>query len=136
MIEYNEIDIDYLGRTMRAEAIGEGEYGMLLVGNVILNRLLCKSPDFNDVNTIQDVIFQTPGGFASVNSNLFLAPATETEKVLALRVLKGEKFWPATRALWFYAPEKGSECLKIWLNQNLVSKYKNHCFYAPGEWQC
>ncbi|MDD2410036.1 MAG: cell wall hydrolase [Bacilli bacterium] len=136
MIEYNELDVDYLGRAMRAEAIGEGEYGMLLVGNVIINRVLCNSPDFKNATTIQEIIFQTPGGFACINSNLFRNPSTTYEKKLALRVIKGEKFWPATRALWYYAPEKGDKCLSTWLNQKLVSRYKNHCFYAPEEGQC
>ena len=40
VIEYNETDVDYLARLMRAEAIGDGEYGMLLVGNVVVNRAL------------------------------------------------------------------------------------------------
>lgn len=136
MLEYNELDVDYLGRAMRAEAIGEGEYGMLLVGNVIVNRALCSSPDFKNANTIQDVIFQTPGGFACINSDLFQTPATKYEREIALRVIKGEKFWPATRALWYYAHEKDVECLPTWFNQKLVSKYKNHCFYAPEEGQC
>ena len=77
---------------MRAEAIGEGEYGMLLVGNVIINRVLCDSPDFKNAKTIEEVVFQTPGGFACINSDLFQAPATDYEKELAMRVISGENF--------------------------------------------
>ncbi len=136
MVEYSKRDVDFLGRAMRAEAIGEGEYGMLLVGNVIINRVLCDSPDFKNAKTIEEVVFQTPGGFACINSDLFQAPATDYEKELAMRVISGEKFWPATRALWFYAPPAGETCLPEWFNQPLVAKHKNHCFYAPAENIC
>ena len=68
---YTDTDIDFLARLMRAEAIGEGEYGMLLVGNVVVNRVLCNSPDFEKMTTIQEVIFQAPGGFAGTKSELF-----------------------------------------------------------------
>lgn len=132
VIEYNETDVDYLARLMRAEAIGDGEYGMLLVGNVVVNRALNEFPDFRQINTIQQVIFQTPGGFAGINSELFKTPATNDEKVLARRVLAGNKYWPASNALWFYAPKKGENCLPTWFNQPNVGKYKNHCFYVPN----
>ena len=79
-IDYTDVDLDFLARLMRAEAIGEGEYGMLLVGNVVVNRLVCNSPDFEKLTTIQSVIFQTPGGFAGVKSDLFKLPANAEEK--------------------------------------------------------
>lgn len=133
---YTETDLDFLARLMRAEAIGEGEYGMLLVGNVVINRLLCKSPDFEKITTLQEVIFQTPGGFAGVKSELFKLSSTIEEQNLAIRVLNGEQFWPASRALWFYAPKPKEECLPTWFNQKNVGRYKNHCFYVPEEGQC
>ncbi len=134
--DYTNTDIDLLARLMRAEAIGEGEYGMLLVGNVVVNRVLCNSPDFEKITTVQEVIFQTPGGFAGIKSDLFKLSSTPEEQELAKRVLEGEKFWPASRALWFYAPKKDEECLTTWFNQQNVGKYKNHCFYVPEEGQC
>lgn len=134
--DYTDTDIEFLARLMRAEAIGEGEYGMLLVGNVVVNRVLCNSPDFEKTTTIQEVIFQTPGGFAGVKSDLFKLSSSNEEKELAKRVLNGEKFWPASRALWFYAPKKDEKCLPTWFNQKNVGRYKNHCFYIPEEGQC
>lgn len=132
VIEYDETDVDYLARLMRAEAVGDGEYGMLLVGNVVVNRAVVTHPDFQKVNTIQQVIFQTPGGFAGIHSELFKTPSTTEERALALRVLAGNKFWPASNALWFYAPKEGEDCLPTWYNQPNVGKYKNHCFYIPS----
>ena len=86
---YTDADLDYLARLMRAEAIGEGEYGMLLVGNVVVNRLLCNSPDFEKTKTLQEVIFQTPGGFAGVKSDLFKLASSSEEKELARILLNG-----------------------------------------------
>ncbi|MDD2505252.1 MAG: cell wall hydrolase [Bacilli bacterium] len=133
---YDNTDIDFLARLMRAEAIGEGEYGMLLVGNVVVNRLLCNSPDFEKITTLQEVIFQSPGGFAGVQSELFKLSSTPEEQALAQRVLDGEKFWPASRALWFYAPKNNEKCLTTWFNQQNIGQYKSHCFYVPEEGQC
>ena len=44
-INYTEKELDLLARLMRAEAVGEGDLGMLMVGNVIVNRALA-SPEF------------------------------------------------------------------------------------------
>ena len=38
LISYTSKEVDQMARLMRAEAIGEGELGMLMVGNVIVNR--------------------------------------------------------------------------------------------------
>ena len=38
LVTYTSKELDQMARLMRAEAIGEGELGMLMVGNVIINR--------------------------------------------------------------------------------------------------
>lgn len=40
IIKYNTKERDLLARLMRAEAVGEGDLGMLMVGNVVVNRAL------------------------------------------------------------------------------------------------
>ena len=62
IIQYTEKELDTLARLMRAEAIGEGELGMLMVGNVVVNRALANCLTFKNTPTINDVIFQSPGG--------------------------------------------------------------------------
>ena len=96
LISYTSKEVDQMARLMRAEAIGEGELGMLMVGNVIVNRAIADCLTFKNTMTIESVIFQSPGGFAGVNSNLFYSGATTTEKELALRNLNGETYYPAT----------------------------------------
>ena len=39
IVSYNSKELDLLARIMRAEALNEGELGMLMVGNVVINRV-------------------------------------------------------------------------------------------------
>lgn len=83
-VKYRDSDIDLMARMMRAEAEGEGKQGMLYVGNVIVNRAIADCLDFNDVRSINDVIFQIQGGnysFEAVQKgNLFYQRARSSEK--------------------------------------------------------
>ena len=45
-MKYTESDVALMARMMRAEAEGEGQLGMLMVGNVIVNRLKADCLDF------------------------------------------------------------------------------------------
>ena len=131
LVQYTTKDLDLLARLMRAEAVGEGELGMLMVGNVVVNRTIANCLTFRNNTNISDTIFQSPGGFAGINSNLFFSTATTKEKELAERVLRGEYYYPATNALWFYAPSENANCVAVWYDQELAGKYKSHCFYEP-----
>ena len=134
IIDYTKEEKDLLARIMRAEALSEGDLGMLMVGNVIINRCVANCYTFNDVRTLTDAIYQK-NQFSGTNSSLFQAKPTTAEKRLAERILKGEKFHPADRALWFYA-EKSNNCKNTWYNQPNAGKYKNHCFYKPNSGNC
>lgn len=136
VIKYNEKELTLLARLMRAEAVGEGDLGMLMVGNVGLNRIIADCLDFTNIRTITDMIYQTPGGFSGKDSPLFFSNPTTRQKQLAERVLRGEYFYPATNALWFYSPKEKESCKSTWFNQNLSGRYKSHCFYEPKEGAC
>lgn len=136
LIKYTTKERDMLARLMRAEAIGEGELGMLMVGNVVTNRVIASCLTFKDIRTLEQAIYQNPGGFSGKDSQLFFSNPTTAEKNLANRILKGEYYYPATHALWFYAPKSGENCLSTWWDQNLSGKYKNHCFYEPDMGIC
>jgi len=136
LINYNSRELDLLARLMRAEALGEGNLGMLMVGNVVVNRAIADCYTFKNVRTISDVVYQSPGGFVGVKSSLFNSAATTKEKELAERCLRGEYYHPATNALWFYAPGVGNSCKGSFYSQPLAGKYKNHCFYKPESGVC
>ena len=136
ILRYTSKERDLLARLMRAEAIGEGDLGMLMVGNVVVNRGIANCLTFKNIRTITDVIYQNPGGFSGKDSPLFFSNPTTSQKNLADRVLKGEYFYPATHSLWFYAPGSNSNCKSTWWDQKLSGRYKNHCFYQPDEGIC
>lgn len=136
IIKYTEKELELLARLMRAEALGEGKLGMLMVGNVAVNRVLADCLTFKNITNISKMIYQNPGGFSGIKSSLFYGNPTEKEKQLAKRVLRGEYYYPATNALWFYAPGKGKDCSSTWWDQKLAGRYKNHCFYKPDSGVC
>ena len=136
IIKYTSKEKDLLARLMRAEAVGEGNLGMLMVGNVILNRALASCLTFKDIRTISDVVYQNPGGFSGTNSSLFFSNPTTKERELADRILNGEYYYPATNALWFYAPSGNDACKSTWWDQRNTGRYKNHCFYEPDVGVC
>ncbi len=136
LINYTTKDLDLLARLMRAEAIGEGDLGMLMVGNVGMNRIISDCLDFKAIRNVEDMVFQTPGGFSGSNSPLFFGTATTKERELAERVLRGEDYYPATHALWFYAPRSGENCSGYWYNQRNSGRFKSHCFYVPAAGVC
>ena len=134
LINYTSKELDLLARIMRAEALAEGDIGMLMVGNVVVNRVVANCYTFTDIDSITDAIYQK-NQFSGINGSLFQASPTTTEKRLAERVLRGEYYYPATHALWFYAP--GSQnCKDTWYSQRLAGRYKNHCFYRPESGKC
>ena len=131
IIKYNTKERDLLARLMRAEAVGEGDLGMLMVGNVGINRVISNCLTFKDIRTISEMIYQTPGGFAGKDSPLFFSNPTTSQRRLADRVIRGEYYYPATHALWVYAPSTGESCKSTWWDQDLSGRYKSHCFYQP-----
>ena len=116
VVRYNDEEVKLLARLMRAEAEGEGQMGMLLVGNVA-------------INSITKMVYQRPGGFESTLYSYFYQPARSVDIKLAKRCIAGERFSPASKALWFYATNTG--CQAKWWGQWNTGKYKSHCFYAP-----
>lgn len=62
IVKYTEKEKELLARLMRAEAVGEGNLGMLMVGNVGINRVIANCLTFKDIRTISEMIYQTPGG--------------------------------------------------------------------------
>ena len=132
VVKYTKKELDLLARLMRAEAESEGELGMLMVGNVGINRVLANCLDFKKITSIEQMVFQRPGGFEATLYSYFYQAAREVDKKLARRVIYGERFHPATRALWFYN-SGDDDCRAKWWNQWNSGRYKSHCFYAPVE---
>lgn len=133
-IKTNSEHTKMLGRLMRAEAEGEGELGMLMVGNVGVNRVAGNCLDFKNIRSIRDMVFQSPGGFEAVQKPYFYQASRDRDVRLAQRVINGERQHPASNALWFFRP--AGACPGTWYNQTNTGRFKKHCFFAPSAANC
>lgn len=133
VIRATEKHVNLLARLLRAEAVGEGQLGMMHVGAVTVNRVRVDCSDFEGLNTLPDVIYQ-PTAYEAVQYGMFYQRARESEKRLARRVINGERRWPAKYSLWYFRPE--GDCPPTWYDQPLVGRYKLHCFYEPTGEEC
>lgn len=136
-VSYRRHDVDLLARMMRAEAEGEGKQGMDMVGNVGVNRIVADCLDFKDVRTVPQMVYQRQGGhfsFECVEKGYFYQPARTKDKRLAKQVLDYLRLYPATNSLWYFNPH--APCPPTWYGQQLVSRYKLHCFYQPKMTEC
>ncbi|MBB6670905.1 cell wall hydrolase [Cohnella nanjingensis] len=134
VIKTNSEDVKLLARLLRAEAEGEGAQGMLMVGNVGVNRILSNCLDFKNIRSMDDMVYQSPGGYESIQKPYFYQKARESEIALARRVISGERTWPATNALWFYRPT--GDCPDRWWDQANSGRFKAHCFFVPTQTDC
>lgn len=127
--KYIKKDIDLLARLLKAEAVGEGNFGMLLVGNVVINRVVATCDVFKTTTTISEVIYQR-NAFEGVGSPLWQQNATAKERELALKCINGYRAHPATDALWFKNPGNNTPCPQEFYGL-LSGRFKKHCFYDP-----
>lgn len=134
IIKTNAEHTRLLARLMRAEAEGEGELGMLMVGNVGVNRVLADCLDFLDIRSIPQMVYQQPGGFEATQKGYFYQRARDREVRLARRAIRGEKTHPAEYALWFFRP--AGDCPSTWYDQPLSGRFKAHCFFSPVPENC
>jgi N-acetylmuramoyl-L-alanine amidase len=134
VIKTNAEDTKMLARLMRAEAEGEGELGMLMVGNVGVNRVRSNCLDFKNIRSIPQMVNQRPGGFEATIKGYFYQKARESEIRLAKRIINGERQHPASNALWFFRPS--GNCPGTWWDQAQSGRYKKHCFYVPQRGDC
>ena len=63
IVKYTDKELELLARLMRAEALGEGSLGMLMVGNVGVNRVLANCLTFKNITTLYKMIYKSPGGY-------------------------------------------------------------------------
>ncbi len=132
---YTNKETELLARLMRSEALGEGVYGMKLVGNVVINRVVAKCTTFKNINTIYDAIFQK-GQFEGTKTPLFNGRPNKAEKQRAMDCIKYWRGDPAYKALFFQNPGKNKPCKQKWWGV-FEGRYKNHCFYNPEtKWKC
>ena len=129
-ISYTEKEVELLARLIKSEALGEGEEGMLLVGNVVVNRVVANC-DILEMSELLVKLSIKSNQFAGVGQPLFNEPVSQNEKDIALRCINGYRNEPATNALWFKNPGTNVDCPETFYGR-LSGRYKKHCFYNPG----
>ncbi|MFE8699601.1 cell wall hydrolase [Cytobacillus sp. FJAT-54145] len=134
VIKATEEDVKLLARLMRAEAEGDGKLGMLMVGNVGVNRARSNCIDFKNITDIRKMVYQRPGGFEATIKGYFYQPARAADIKLARDVIAGKRYHPASNALWFFRPE--GDCPAQWFNQANTGRHKSHCFFSPTQVDC
>ena len=136
-VKYRDADVALMARMMRAEAEGEGQQGMLYVGNVIVNRAVASCLDFNDVRTIEQVIYQVQGGnysFEAVQKAICFTNEQEKRKKISetkLRFLARTSSKIRTLVL-----QSICTMSPTWYGQPFTGQFKNHCFYEPAPDTC
>lgn len=115
----SEADFNALCKIVEAECTGEGEYGKLLVANVVLNRV--SSPKFP--STVTAVITQG-GQFQPVANGRYYSAVPTAETIAAVnRAISGENNSRGT--LYF----KSVRSHQKWGNKVFAFAYKNHLFF-------
>ncbi len=119
---YNETDLHWMSRIIRAEAGGESFVGKIAVGGVIMNRIV--SPEFPD--TVYDVVFDRRYGiqFTPAYSGAIYTTPSEECIIAAKIALDGGN--TAGESLYF------ASTTHCWANRNrpYAMKIGNHNFYA------
>jgi N-acetylmuramoyl-L-alanine amidase len=133
VVKAREQDIDLLARLLRAEAEGEGQTGMMLVGNVGINRIRANCSDFKGIRTIPQMVHQ-PHAFEALIHGYFYQKSRQRDKELARKAVNGHRLWPGKYSLWYFRPQ--GDCPATWYDQPLVGRYKLHCFYEPTSETC
>lgn len=102
VVKTNAAQTELLAQLMRAEAEGEGDFEMILVGNIGVNRVLAECLDFNDIRTLEQMVYQRSDGLEATSKSYFYQRASPQKIRLAEQVISGERFHPAMRSWWFY----------------------------------
>ena len=122
---YNADDLYRLSMIISAESKGEGHYGQIAVGNVVLNRKASSSYP----NTIYGVIFDRKHGtqFSPVSFGTIYQQPTASSVIAAKICLEGYSI--SDEILFFMNPKIATN---NWIAQNRTFEFRigNHYFYS------
>lgn len=130
VVKISEHDKEVLLRIVEAEAGDEDVEGRMLVANVILNRVKCKT-EFPD--NVTEVVFDHSGGvyqFSPISDGSYYdVTVTKGTKEAVDRVLKGED--KSKGALYFMARRYAAKRNVEWFDSSLtyVLTYADHEFF-------
>jgi|GEM_PF-1314886 len=116
--DYTENEYYMLAQIIDSEARGESFEGKVAVGNVVMNRVLCRSFPGNN---IKDVVTR-PGQFAYNPSR---KPASSSKR--AARAILDDELWVIAQDVYYF--RSGAESGVNWGSHKFYKKIGGHCFY-------
>ena len=123
-LPFTDDELDILYRIAWAEARGEDDKGVILVINVIMNRM--NSPVFRNQNTIREVVF-APNQFEPTRNGAFeRATPDQRIKDLVHMVLRGTDF---SRGALFFNAVRLRETSWVGQNRTHAFDHGGHSFY-------
>ena len=124
MLPFTAEELDILYRIAWAEARGEDDKGLILVINVIMNRM--ESPEFRNQNTIRDVVF-APNQFEPTRNGAFdRAQPCQRIKDAVHRALQGEDY---SRGALFFNAVRLQDTSWAGRNRQHIFNHGGHSFY-------
>jgi len=116
---YTEDDVYMLAQVIYGEARGESRDGKIAVGNVVMNRVLCRRAW---PNTISGVI-TAPGQFSGYKSTI----KPNRECLVVARLVLQKELWVIPQNVYFF--RSGAAEGVDWGGHNFYKKIGGHCFY-------
>jgi N-acetylmuramoyl-L-alanine amidase len=90
--------------------------------------------DFRNIRSIDDMVYQSPGGFEAIQKSYFYQKAWDSEIRLAQRAINGERQHPASNALWFFRPAGG--CPTYLVQPKQQRPLQIALFFVPEAGEC
>ena len=130
-IKYSTEEVDLLARLIKSEALGEGEQGMLLVGNVVINRVVANCDVFRNTRTITEVCLPKECYFPGSEPHSLTNQSTNCFGKLHYAVLTAIEMNRQLMPYGLKIPVTNVACPEKFYG-NLSGRFKQHCFYNPG----
>lgn len=102
VVQTNDRHTALLPRLISSEAKEDEGLGMLMVGNVGVNRAQASHLDFGEIRNLDHMFFHDPGGFKVTMKSHFYERARSQNIRLVKRVISGERFHPARCGILFF----------------------------------
>ena len=121
-------EFDYAARLVQAEAGGEDMKGMILIVNVLMNRVRSNCHDFRHINTIMEAIYQ-PNQFQPMRDGSFKrAVANDKAREAVRRALNGEDY---SQGATFF--RRAKDKYGTWHMNSLrhLFTHGGHAFFVP-----
>ena len=133
VIKYTDAELDLLARLMRAEAEGDGQLGMLLVGNVGVNRVRSDASISMIFEVCRIWFFKVLEASKRRRNRIFISVLVRWIEIWQGALSTANVSLRRTIIMVFHAR---GDCPAQWYNQWNTGRFKSHCFFSPTVQDC